>query len=244
MTTHLFSKNSFFASWYKPRWYFLLITLLGCMLLASLGVWQLHRAHYKRELMNDFALRPLWPAITLATLIQQKQPLRFRRIILQGHYDNANTFFLENQFYHHKVGAHIITPFIPSNQAYAILVDRGWIAKDTLKQALTLPNTTRITGLVSLPPQKTFYLGDWMRMDANHHVLIQSIDRVALEKMLKQPLVPYSLLLLSDEQSPVIRDWRPQSLSPERHLGYALQWFALAATLLVIYLSSLKMHVF
>ena len=34
----------------------------------------------------------------------------------------------------------------------------------------------------------------------------------------------------------VTGDWPLASIGPERHLGYAVQWFALAATLLGLYL--------
>jgi surfeit locus 1 family protein len=39
----------------------------------------------------------------------------------------------------------------------------------------------------------------------------------------------------ADEPDGFLRDWRPQLLSPEKHLGYAMQWFAMALALVVIY---------
>jgi surfeit locus 1 family protein len=32
-----------------------------------------------------------------------------------------------------------------------------------------------------------------------------------------------------------VRDWRPAVMRPEQHLAYAFQWFALAITVLVIF---------
>ena len=45
-------------------------------------------------------------------------------------------------------------------------------------------------------------------------------------------------LILLDPASPdgYTRDWRPAGLGPERHLAYAAQWFALAATAVVIWI--------
>jgi surfeit locus 1 family protein len=53
-----------------------------------------------------------------------------------------------------------------------------------------------------------------------------------------------SRILLLDASGPdgYQRDWRPSvGFPPERHLGYAIQWFALAVTLVVIFVAlSLK----
>jgi len=44
-------------------------------------------------------------------------------------------------------------------------------------------------------------------------------------------------LVLLDAAQPdgYVRDWGPPGFPPMRHLGYAVQWFALALTLFVIY---------
>ena len=48
--------------------------------------------------------------------------------------------------------------------------------------------------------------------------------------------IPEPLLLLADDQPDgYLRDWRPAATGVDRNMGYALQWFAMAATLLVIY---------
>ena len=44
-------------------------------------------------------------------------------------------------------------------------------------------------------------------------------------------LEPVILLLNPGEPRGFARDWQPQGLSPEKHRGYALQWFAFATLL-------------
>ena len=39
-----------------------------------------------------------------------------------------------------------------------------------------------------------------------------------------------------DQEDGFVRDWKPLRSGPERNVGYAVQWFGLAAALLVIYL--------
>ena len=50
-------------------------------------------------------------------------------------------------------------------------------------------------------------------------------------------LVPGLLLLDAADPDGYRRDWRPSDFGPERHLGYAVQWFALAGTLVILYLA-------
>jgi surfeit locus 1 family protein len=45
-------------------------------------------------------------------------------------------------------------------------------------------------------------------------------------------------LVLLDPREPdgYVRNWTPPGFPPMRHIGYAVQWFALALTLAVIYI--------
>jgi surfeit locus 1 family protein len=58
---------------------------------------------------------------------------------------------------------------------------------------------------------------------------------VELGAALGQPLYPRLVLLEPAEPDGYLREWRPSGLAPERHLGYALQWFAFALTLAVVF---------
>ena len=43
------------------------------------------------------------------------------------------------------------------------------------------------------------------------------------------------LLLDKDQPGGFVREWNPVVVGPERHVGYAVQWFALAAALVILY---------
>jgi surfeit locus 1 family protein len=49
------------------------------------------------------------------------------------------------------------------------------------------------------------------------------------------PVADYQLLLGAAEPDGLRRDWRPADMTPTQHVGYALQWFALATAIVVIY---------
>jgi surfeit locus 1 family protein len=48
-------------------------------------------------------------------------------------------------------------------------------------------------------------------------------------------LLGYQLLLDADQAGGFVRQWGPRSMAPEKHLGYAVQWFGFAVTLVVMY---------
>ena len=53
---------------------------------------------------------------------------------------------------------------------------------------------------------------------------------------MQQPVATWQLLLDPDNEQGFVREWTPGGLGPETHIGYAVQWFALAITLVVLYL--------
>jgi surfeit locus 1 family protein len=59
-------------------------------------------------------------------------------------------------------------------------------------------------------------------------------DRAELEAALARPVLEPIVLLEPDEPDGYVRKWRVTEMSPERHVAYALQWFAFAATLVII----------
>jgi surfeit locus 1 family protein len=50
-------------------------------------------------------------------------------------------------------------------------------------------------------------------------------------------LVPGLILLDPSAPDGFRRNWRPSDFGPERHVGYAVQGFALAVTLVILYLA-------
>lgn len=61
---------------------------------------------------------------------------------------------------------------------------------------------------------------------------MQRVDLVRIREQLKRPLLPFVLRLSPASDHGYERDWRVRTgLTPERHLGYAVQWFALAVAL-------------
>ena len=54
-----------------------------------------------------------------------------------------------------------------------------------------------------------------------------------LERALGQQVFPWIILLDADQADGYVREWRPSVFPPERHLAYAVTWFALALTVAI-----------
>ena len=76
-----------------------------------------------------------------------------------------------------------------------------------------------VTRLAADPPPRTL-----------SHLAI-SIDAQSGEAPVSRSIFP------SDEPDGFVRDWRPNLMPPEKHLAYAIQWFMITATVIIIYVT-------
>jgi surfeit locus 1 family protein len=56
-----------------------------------------------------------------------------------------------------------------------------------------------------------------------------------LEEVLDYPLFGYVLMLEENEPDGFVREWIPTVMSADQHRGYAVQWFAMAAVILILF---------
>jgi cytochrome oxidase assembly protein ShyY1 len=92
----------------------------------------------------------------------------------------------------------------------------------------------KLVGLLTPPPASGLALGPAYTDSGSRRWLLTRIDLAALSKGLGIELGPRVLRLDPALPMGYARDLNalPNTLSPERHRGYALQWFGLAAATL------------
>ncbi|MFO1353072.1 MAG: SURF1 family protein [Gammaproteobacteria bacterium] len=208
-------------------------------LLLKLGFWQMERAHAKERLQAAFAASSATPAVPIAALDPSDPATHYRRVILQGRYDTEHQILLDNQIHQGQPGYHVYTPFIAVGMVQSILINRGWLPLGRSRQDVpdvTVTDTTlTLAGRIGQPANPGIRLASptgespWPR-------IVQYLDYAELSAALGYPLVPAVILLDPDSPQGYLRDWRPSfgGFGPERHYAYAVQWFALALTLMVI----------
>lgn len=209
-------------------------------LFISLGIWQLHRYEYKKILLKNYQQRISMKPLSLKELNQYSDK-NFLPIKVKGHYENNKVILLQNRIHQHQVGYEVIMPFKAKNQNKILLVNRGWIAEQknlTKKSKLfSVYGQQTIQGYVRILGEYQFILGEALINPGHWPLLIQKIDFHQLHQLLKTPLYHFVLRLDPQEANGFVRDWKLMSVLPERHLGYAIQWFAMAFVLVIAFLA-------
>ena len=228
---------------FRPTLWPTLATLIVFPVLLGLGWWQLERADFKQAQEARVTAENARPSMLLDTGLReaaaQPESWNHRRVRAFGHY-LLRHFLLDNRTRAGVAGYHVLTPFtFDDAQTLGIVVNRGWIPlgsdRSDLPEITAPAGTLEVRGR-SRVPGKAFLLGEAGYRGETWPRVVQSIELDEMEAALEMDLLPFVV-----EQSPTDphgfdREWRAYGgLSPRRHRGYAFQWFALAATLLGIY---------
>lgn len=210
-------------------------------LTAGLGAWQLQRAAEKQQLFDQFdAAQQDREGAHVADGRTAEYP-PFTPLQADGRFDSAHQVLLDAMLHEGRAGYQVLTPLLRSDGP-AILVNRGWLPADP--QRGTLPELAVDTGyrqlrgyLGSLPRPALRLEAPTPSAGADWPRVLLYPRREQLEQMLGYAVLDLVLLQAEDQPDGFLRQWRPQVLPPERHLGYAAQWFGLCLALIVIYLA-------
>lgn len=125
----------------------------------------------------------------------------------------------------------------------SVLVNLGWTDFDRLSPRLPpLPEgEVVIEGLLVAPPAVGLSLAQPSWQPGRIPLLLH-LDIEALAAQMGERLAPAVLLLDAGAPFGLLREWPalPNTLPPERHRGYALQWFGMAAAVLVITIALMR----
>ncbi len=223
---------------FAPRWIPTIATALMLILLFRLGMWQLDRAHFKEALQERLATRSQIATTDLDSLLQLGGDIADYSVRIQGHYLNEFNLLLDNRVHAETPGYEVLTAFLA--QGRVVLVNRGWIAQGASRASFPLipADTGELTleGFAHVPNPKNFVLKEDDYQQVQWPFLIQKIDLEKTAALFDYPVAPFVLRLNPDEKSGFVREWQSNFMGPEKHYGYAVQWFSLFAALSVIYL--------
>jgi surfeit locus 1 family protein len=210
-------------------------------LFVALGMWQLNRAQEKRAMLLQYERSSHRPPAELRLPVTNPAGWRYRHVKATGRFDSEHQFLLENQISRHQVGYDVLTPLILPGSQKRVLVDRGWVplgtSRDDLPQVSVTTSKVTIKGIVYVPYARGFSLGSMTAGETGWPLRIGFINFKQMSARLGAPLAPMIVRLDPGTPHGYRRAWQVVPFGPERHLGYAVQWFAMACTLLAIYLS-------
>ncbi|KQQ84002.1 hypothetical protein ASF73_15615 [Xanthomonas sp. Leaf131] len=203
---------------------------------VGLGQWQLQRMHSKQALLERAAHVRATP-LTLVQALGTPHDLawvsgRVRFLPQQ--------VLLDNQLHAGRAGVRVYQLAAPQDSPVTLLIDLGWLPLPANRQLPTitpLQGIQALQGLLSAPPSAGLAMGPALATaNAPQTWLATRLDAEALRSAFGRRDISSQVLRL-DPALPVgyARDLEmlPNTLPPARHLGYAVQWFGLAAAVLV-----------
>lgn len=224
---------------FAPRLFTTLLTIALMALLISLGFWQLRRAEEKKVLFDAFAAGS---DLSLSIDGQTPKVPRYSHVEAAGHYDGSRQVLIDNMVTAAGAGYYVITPFALREGGW-LLVNRGWVPLGRSRAelpAIPVPNDERrIRGRADNMPAAGIHMGVPAPLAPPYPIVAAFPTHAQLAQLLQEPdWTPAADLLLldADQSDGYVRGWTPPGFPPMRHIGYAVQWFALAAALLVIYI--------
>jgi cytochrome oxidase assembly protein ShyY1 len=226
---------------WKLHWPTTLFALALLPLFLGLGNWQLKRAEEKALAQVAFEARQQAAPLEIAQL--PAQPEAYARATAVGNYDNAHSFLLDNRMSHGRFGYEVVTPFIlrqsaDQGEARRVLVNRGWIEGDPARRQrpaiAAVEGEVRLSGYVYRDNTKLTFFGNGE--EQQWPKLVQNLIVEDLQQRLGQPVYPFILRLDAGAPGALRAEWQIVSMEPERHVAYAVQWFAMAFTLVIVWL--------
>ncbi len=207
-------------------------------LLLGLGIWQLGRAEEKRAIAAVWEERQSQaPAALPASSLPGAEQV-YRRVALRGEYLPGRTVLLDNRMREGRYGLEVLVPFRLLD-GRLVLVNRGWVegdrARRTLPEVATPGGEHELLGSIYVSPGAPFTLGE-AAQDEQWPQLVLALDVATIEGLLGETLHPFSVRLDADSETALLARWPLLNSTPEKHLGYAIQWFSMAAALLLLYL--------
>ncbi|MBU2877491.1 SURF1 family protein [Aliiglaciecola lipolytica] len=214
--------------------------LLAVIILCSLGVWQLQRAHYKEARIQQIEQRKTSNPLNIEDLLARQDkrdlPLQFKGKMLVN-----KVFLLDNRIENGQVGYQVLIPV--RTEFGDVMVNLGWVKAGQYRDQLPrfdLPAYEQVFYGTSSVPTVNPMVTETAQMDDKWPMLLQSIDLTLIAKFTGTQVLPVVLQL--DPEFPIgfTRNWVAVVMAPEKHYAYAMQWFGLAIACAVIYIVALR----
>lgn len=227
---------------FKPS----LIPTLGFLLLLPallrLGIWQLDRAEEKRQLITALELKSEQEPISLSQALEQDNP-DMTRVVSEGRPVKGVTLVIDNQTRDGRLGYEIYGLWQPKGGQQPILVSRGWLPrKDFYEKVPEVPafEAQQLEGSLYFSKGANAVVANnavwqeydkmWLLGQFDFQTLAEKVEKMGYDS------APFIIRMQPDTQSKFVRQWALVASPPEKHIAYAIQWFAMAFALVMLFI--------
>jgi len=221
------------------KWLPVVATLVGVILFAKLGMWQLDRAAEKTLMKEAYDIRTALPVINVAADLLSINQDEYRYAVVEGFYEFDKQILIDNKIINGRGGLDVITPIKIIGTDRRLLINRGWtpwsLDRTIFREFDNPKGKVVVRGLLKRPSQEYFTLSRVLP-DASDQVW-QNMDLALYSELKNVEIQPMLLLRSPDETDEGLERILPVYTDTwiDRHKGYALQWFAFGVIALMIF---------
>ncbi|MDO6566834.1 SURF1 family protein [Alteromonas sp. 1_MG-2023] len=205
----------------------IVITSLCVMAMCSLGFWQLDRMAQKQQRIASITEKQGKESVSLIDALSMKEP-EDRVVTFEGTPNGDKVLLLDNQIHEQRVGYDVLAP-VQTNAGW-VLVNYGWLPAPDLSRSLPAVkishHSQQFEGVVSQPSHNPL-VKETLTSASRFPARIQQISISTASELLSLNLLPY-VVVLTAKNDLFVRRYNSVVMPPEKHLGYAIQWFGLA----------------
>ena len=209
----------------KHKFLFSAFIIFFILVFIGLGTWQIIRLNWKNNLILEIENSLKNPPVELS----QSKKENFLKIKTAGSIDFDKQIYLYNLNESGAPGFEVINPILIGNENY--LINRGWIPFEKKgTQEINVFDQKNIIGTLKMQGRKNIFKPDNDLVE-NYWF---SLNREDVLKFTGKNFSKYIIYLDGNYQLP-----RPKKITANisnNHKKYALTWFSLAISILLLYL--------
>jgi len=209
----------------KHKFLFSVFVVFFILVFVSLGTWQIIRLNWKNNLIFEIENSLKNPPVELSNINHEN----YLRVKTSGNIDFEKQIYLYNLNENGTPGFEVINPLSVNQKNY--LINRGWIPFEKKgMQEINEFDEKNIVGTLKLQGRKNIFKPD-NDIEKNYWF---SLDREDIMKFTGKEFSKYIIYLNGDYKFP-----KPKKITANisnNHKKYAITWFSLAISILLLYL--------
>jgi surfeit locus 1 family protein len=209
----------------KHKFLFSVFVVFFILVFVSLGTWQIIRLNWKNNLIFEIKNSLKNPPVELSNINHEN----YLRVKTSGVIDFEKQIYLYNLNENGTPGFEVINPLSVNQKNY--LINRGWIPFEKKgMQEINEFDEKNIVGTLKLQGRKNIFKPD-NDIEKNYWF---SLDREDVMKFTGKEFSNYIIYLNGDYKFP-----KPKKITANisnNHKKYAITWFSLAISILLLYL--------
>ena len=209
----------------KHKFLFSVFVIFFILVFISLGSWQIIRLNWKNNLISEIETSLKNPPVELS----ESNTTNYLKIKTSGSIDFKNQIYLYNLNDNGTPGFEVVNPIVIDNENY--LINRGWIPFEKKgSKEINFFDEKNIIGTLKLQGRKNIFKPN---NDISENYWF-SLNREDISKFTNKEFSNYIIYLDGNYQFP-----KPKKITANisnNHKKYAITWFSLAISILLLYL--------